>query len=172
MVQVEQIKHLVIADDDDDDQLLLQEVIKNYSDTIKITEICDGKKLMSFLSASQKEPSFSLLLLDLNMPYKNGAECLSEIKKNNKLAQLPIVILSTSRNIKDIEECYENGASLFFTKPCSFNSLKVLIHSILSIQWKKFKQLSKEQFMQIATQGFISLSEENVQSPFIYLQKK
>jgi CheY-like chemotaxis protein len=154
----DQITHLIIADDDEDDQMLLKEAIQEYSDAIELTTISDGKQLMNFLN---KGNTPELILLDLNMPYKNGTECLMEIKGNENLRHIPVVILSTSRNVRDIELCFNFGANLFFTKPCSFQSLKTLIRSILSINWSVFKAItSKQKFIQIATSGFLTAMEE------------
>lgn len=152
------IKHLIVADDDEDDQMLLKEAIEDYSNEIQITAIPDGRELMNRLSQEEKP---QLILLDLNMPYKNGTECLKEIKSNPKWQHIPVVILSTSRNTRDIEICFNYGANLFFTKPCSFYSLKTLIHSILSIDWTEFKTISsKHTFTQIATRGYIPTTQE------------
>lgn len=146
-----QIRHLIIADDDEDDQMLLKEAVEAYSKAILTTVIPDGKQLMHFLTNGNIP---ELLILDLNMPYKNGTECLMEIRSNDLLKSLPVVILSTSKNIRDIELCYNFGANLFFTKPCSFEALKTLVHSILSVNWCTFKTVStKQQFAQIAADG-------------------
>jgi CheY-like chemotaxis protein len=154
----DQIKHLIIADDDEDDQLLLKEAIQEYSDAIDLTVISDGKQLMNFLS---KGNAPDLILLDLNMPYKNGTECLMEIRATENLRHIPVVILSTSRNVRDIELCFNFGANLFFTKPCSFLSLKLLIRSILSINWSSFKTISsKQKFIHISTSGITTTIEE------------
>ena len=158
MSSTEQIKHLIIADDDEDDQMLLKEAIHEFSESILTTIIPDGKQLMNFLDKGNIP---ELLLLDLNMPYKNGTECLMEIRANEHLRDIPVVILSTSRNIRDIELCFNFGANLFFTKPCSFQSLKMLIRSILTISWSDFKPVSsKQKFTQIATSGLVPAIEE------------
>ena len=138
--------------------MLLKEAIQDFSDKIHITSIPDGRELMSRL-VQEKQPQ--LILLDLNMPYKNGTECLKEIKSNPQWQHIPVVVLSTSRNTRDIEQCFNYGANLFFTKPCSFHSLKTLIHSILCINWTEFKTItSKHTFTQIATRGYIPAIEE------------
>ena len=153
-----QIKHLIIADDDEDDQMLLKEAIHEYSTDIQCTPLGDGRQLINFL---KKSNASDLLLLDLNMPYKNGMECLIEIRAMESLQHLPIVILSTSRNVRDIELCYTHGANLFFTKPNSFILLKQLIHSILKINWSDFKPISsKQKFTQIAHSGLAPAIEE------------
>lgn len=158
MSLTEHIKHLIIADDDEDDQMLLKEAIQEYSDNILTTIISDGKQLMNFLNKGNIP---ELLLLDLNMPYKNGTDCLKEIRSTENLKHIPIVVLSTSRNALDIDSCFNFGANLFFTKPCSFQALKMLIRSILNINWKNFQSISSKQaFTQIATSGFVPAKEK------------
>jgi len=152
MSTTNQIKHLIIADDDEDDQMLLKEAIHEYSADIQYTPIHDGRQLMNFLKKGNVP---ELLLLDLNMPYKNGMECLIEIRSTESLKHLPVIILSTSRNVRDIELCFTHGANLFFTKPCSFLALKELVHSILQIKWADFRPItSRQKFTQIADSGF------------------
>jgi CheY-like chemotaxis protein len=152
------VRHLVIADDDEDDQMLLKEAIQEFSDAILTTIISDGRALMNFLNKGNLP---ELLLLDLNMPYKSGTECLKEIRSTEQLRNIPVVVLSTSRNARDIESCFHFGANLFFTKPCSFQALQMLIHSILNINWTSFQSISsKQRFTQIATSGFVPAEEE------------
>lgn len=132
----EVIKHLVIADDDLDDQMLVKEIVKEVAPKIKTTCINDGKQLMDWLNLGGKP---DLILLDLNMPYKTGAQCLNEIRSDHKLKTLPVIILSTSRNKKDIDLCYQSGADLFYSKPWNMDDSKTLIQSILAINWNTFK---------------------------------
>ena len=147
-------KYLIIADDDRDDQILLREAIDDYSSPPKISTVSDGCQLMDMISDSELP---DLVLLDLNMPNKNGLECLSEIRSNDKFKNIKIVILSTSKDIRDIEACYNNGANLFFSKPYTFESLKTLIHSVLNINWNEFpSMLNKHQFIRVATESKLS----------------
>lgn len=144
----ETVKKLIIADDDDDDQLMLKEIISDYSSFIKTTSIPDGKKLMEHLSKGEIP---DLLLLDLNMPYKTGIECLAELRTEKKFKKIPVVILTTSKNKKDIDLCYALGAKLFYPKPCDIESFRELIHSILEIDWNSFERAAdKEEFAKIA----------------------
>lgn len=157
MSTTNQIKHLIIADDDEDDQMLLKEAIHEYNSNIQCTSIYDGRQLLNFLKKGNMP---DLLILDLNMPYKNGIECLIEIRANESFNHIPVVILSTSRNVRDIELCYTYGANLFFTKPCSFILLKELIHSVLRINWSDFKNIaSRQKFIQIAHSGNAPIEE-------------
>jgi CheY-like chemotaxis protein len=132
----ELIKHLVIADDDLDDQILVKEIVKEYSPKTKTTCLNDGKQLMDWLNLGGKP---DLILLDLNMPYKTGPQCLNEIRSDHKLKTLPVIILSTSRNKRDIDLCYKSGADLFYSKPWNMDDSKSLIQSILAINWNTFK---------------------------------
>jgi len=144
-------KHLVIADDDIDDQLILKEIIEDYSRHIKTTCLGDGKQLMDHLF---KKNVPDLLFLDLNMPLKTGIQCLSEIRSDKKLKDLPVVVFSTSRNRHDMEQCFANGAQLFYSKPWDLDVFRKLIHSILDIDWQTFKKpKDKEEFYKIAVEG-------------------
>lgn len=145
----EAIKKLVIADDDLDDQMLIKEAIENYPQhTTDITQVNDGMKLMKYLQAGEVP---DLLLLDLNMPYKTGMECLQEIRQDDQLRKMPVVILSTSKGSPDIESCFSLGAQFFFTKPCSFGELQQLVHDILDIDWKHFPpHMDKSDFLRFA----------------------
>jgi CheY-like chemotaxis protein len=150
-ITISSVKKLIIADDDPDDQMLLKEALEDYLSYLNIIQVGDGLKLMQQL---QNTDLPDLVLLDLNMPNKDGIECLKEIKSSDTLRHLPIVVLSTSKRDADMELCFSNGAHLFFTKPCAYDSLKQMLHYILSIDWKRFPiNLSKKEFMHIAEQG-------------------
>ncbi len=154
VLSIPEVKKLIIADDDWDDQILLKEVIDNHEFAPNVVTVSDGNQL---ISAIQSGPAPDLILLDLNMPNKNGIECLIEIRASAVYSSLPIVVLSTSKDLKDIELCYANGAQLFFSKPYTFESLKGLINFIISIHWKNFpKKLDKVDFLRIAQKEWLS----------------
>lgn len=147
-IHFETLKNLIIADDDEDDQSMMKDIIFDYSSMIEITSITDGKKLMEQLS---NEDLPDLLLMDLNMPYKTGIQCLTEIRSDKRLKTIPVVIISTSKNRDDIDICFTLGAELFYSKSCDFTSYKELIHSILDIDWKFFvRAKNREEFARIA----------------------
>jgi CheY-like chemotaxis protein len=77
-----------------------------------------------------------LLFLDLNMPLKNGMECLKEIKSNNRLKDIFIAIYSTSDNEKDMDETFHNGANVYITKPNDFNLLKQILEKVVMTAYK------------------------------------
>ncbi len=127
---------VVIADDDTDDRELFEEAVIEINSTIKVQAVQDGLKLMNVLN----EPGATLpdiLFLDLNMPGKTGKECLREIKNNNRLKDLPVVIYSTSANILDIKETQGIGANLYIRKPDSFNAQVAVIKKVFSLDLEK-----------------------------------
>jgi CheY-like chemotaxis protein len=149
------VMSLVVADDDQDDQMLIREVMESYSVPPKVTVLTDGAKLMEYLYSSKKP---DLILLDLNMPYKTGLECLIEIRADDQLKDLPVVVFSTSKGTHDIDSCFLNGAQLFFTKPCTFDGLRSILHSLLMINWDLFpRSLSRDEFYRIARENSIAV---------------
>ena len=95
----------------------------------QITRVKDGEELMHYLrhqndfSNPEKAPEPSLILLDLNMPRKDGREALREIKSDPKLRHIPVVVLTTSRAEEDVVRSYEFGVNSFITKPLTFQGL-------------------------------------------------
>ena len=138
---------IILADDDLDDCMFFEEALKEFPLSIRLSIIHDGEKLMQQLNNnSEKLPD--LLFLDLNMPRKNGFECLSEIKRNDKLTHLPVIIISTSL-VKDVVNLlYKNGTQYFIRKPAEFSQLKQVIHQALSKMVKqKISQPPTEEFI-------------------------
>ncbi len=149
------IKKLIIADDDHDDQILLKEAIDDFEMQPSTKMVSDGCQL---IAALENDLLPDLVLLDLNMPNKNGIECLLEIRSKSGFDKLPIVVLSTSKDPHDIEACFNSGANLFFSKPYTFRELKTLVHSILNIEWQTFfeHRPTKNEFLAIALKGQFS----------------
>jgi len=137
---------IFLADDDEDDQLLFNDVLKELSSSIELTVARDGEHLMKLLNNLTDLPD--ILFLDLNMPLKNGFECLEEIKANKKFENLPIIIFSTSSQPSAVELVYQHGAHLYVRKPNDFTNLKKIIHYVLSVNWRNnLLQPSKEKFV-------------------------
>ena len=80
-----------------------------------------------------------ILFLDLNMPCKNGMECLQEIRSNKKLQKLMVAVFTTSSNQRYIDTAFEAGANLYIVKPGNFNELTVTIEKVLSLDWRKYQ---------------------------------
>lgn len=128
-------QHVFIADDDEDDRFLFQEVIKELPYLVHLSVARDGEEALRALNDMPQLPD--VLFLDLNMPIKNGLECLQEIKENIKLKRLPIVIFSTSSFPGNINKVYDAGAHLYIRKPNDFLSFRKVIHHVFSINWKE-----------------------------------
>jgi CheY-like chemotaxis protein len=122
--------HVLLADDDSDDCMLFKEALEELPLTTSLSMVHNGEELMQFLD-TKTEGLPHILFLDLNMPRKNGMECLTQIKLNKNLKQLPVIIFSTSFNQEEVNLLYKNGAQHYIHKPNEFNELKELIHASL-----------------------------------------
>jgi CheY-like chemotaxis protein len=127
---------ILMADDDQDDCLLVKEAFAENRLKNNIHFVEDGEALLDYLynrdkfSDSFRYPRPGLILLDLNMPRKDGREALREIKSNPNLRSIPIVVLTTSKEEEDIYKSYNLGANSFVTKPVTFEGLVEVIRSI------------------------------------------
>lgn len=142
---------LLLADDDKDDCLFFQDALKELPLSTQLLTVHDGEQLIQLLEA-ETEQLPHVLFLDLNMPRKNGLECLSEIKLNNKLKRLFVIIFSTSLEQGTVNLLYKNGAQLYIRKPAEFARLKKVIHQALtvfaeSLSTGNIEQLAKENFV-------------------------
>lgn len=130
---------IFLADDDEDDRLFFQEVINEMPYLIHLSMARNGEETITKLMQLSQLPD--LLFLDLNMPLKNGLECLQEVKNHHQLKKLPVIIFSTSSYPSMINQVYDAGAHLYIRKPNNFLSFRNLIQHVLSINWKD--QLSR-----------------------------
>lgn len=126
---------ILIAEDDADDRFLLQAAFEENGFTDKLHFVNNGVELMEFLTGivRQSDPPFSLprfILLDLNMPKKDGREVLMEIKEDQELKKIPVVIFSTTSNEQEMRRCYELGANSYITKPNSFEHLLKIVANL------------------------------------------
>jgi CheY-like chemotaxis protein len=124
-------KTILLADDDIDDRELFEDIVKEINPSISVRCVPDGTELMRTLRSSNVIPD--LLFLDLNMPGKNGKECLREIRANNGLKNLKVIIYSTSSLAQDIYDTHGFGANLFLKKPSSYNVALDSLRKILSM---------------------------------------
>ncbi len=118
-------RFILLADDDDDDRFLFQEALNEITLPTQLGSVRDGEQLMDFLAGNSLP---DVLFLDLNMPRKDGFQCLLEIKKNEKLKKLPVIIFSTSFQPDAVDKLYENGAQYYIRKPSNFEHFKKVIH--------------------------------------------
>ncbi len=141
---------ILVAEDDDEDQMLLQEAMEEHklSNTLKF--VSDGEELLDYLKNEGKyankeaHPSPGLILLDLNMPRKDGREALAEIKADEKLKLIPVVILTTSKAEEDIVRSYQLGVNSFITKPVTFEQL-VDVSGAIGKYWFEIVELPSRQ---------------------------
>jgi two-component system, response regulator len=129
---------ILLADDDLDDLMMTQEALQQSRLGNDLRMVLDGEELMDYLfrrgqyASPADAPQPGLILLDLNMPKKDGREALAEIKTDPKLRKIPVIVLTTSRAEEDIFRTYDLGVSSFITKPVTFEGLveamKVLAH--------------------------------------------
>ncbi|ADY30292.1 MULTISPECIES: response regulator [Cellulophaga] len=129
------IMNIVLADDDSDDRLLFEEAIEEIDVKTNLSLFKDGKELIDYLVLPEAVLP-EIVFLDLNMPVKNGMQCLKEIRNNDTLKDLCVAIYSTSSSEQDIEETFVNGANIYINKPNSFSALKKVIEKIVKINWQ------------------------------------
>ena len=137
---------LLLADDDADDCLFFKDALAELDVAASLTVVSDGVELMDFLRDETRFPS--VLYLDLNMPRKNGVECLVEIRAIDKLKHMPIVIFSTSFNVDMVNALYDSGATYYIRKPAEFKILKdVILKSIQLVSELNGVKPAKEAFV-------------------------
>jgi CheY-like chemotaxis protein len=138
--------YLLLADDDIDDCLFFREAMEELPVHASLTTVNDGVQLIQYLKKNP-HPFPSILYLDLNMPRKNGFECLAEIKSNDNLKNLPVIIYSTSFDPDIADRLYENGAHFYIRKPPEFPDLKkVILNQSTSLQTAKKASPQKKNF--------------------------
>jgi two-component system response regulator len=118
-----------MADDDADDRQMTQEAFAEAKLANDLRFVCDGEELMDYLKRRgkykdpAKSPRPAILLLDLNMPKKDGREALGEIKADQALRQIRVIVLTTSKAEEDLNKVYDISAASFITKPVNFEAL-------------------------------------------------
>ncbi|TRX60534.1 response regulator [Fulvivirga sp. M361] len=113
---------IMIAEDDLDDRLLIEDAFKENGISLLTTSFAgDGDELLTLLKDRVELPD--IIMLDLNMPKKDGREALKEIRANNLLKHIPIIIFTTSNAEEDIRLAYQEGGNTYITKPSLFSEL-------------------------------------------------
>ena len=135
-LQLRQPVPILMAEDDEDDRLLAQDAFNESCLTNPLFFVKDGEELLDYLYhrgryvAAEQFPQPGLILLDLNMPKKDGREALQEIKADANLRHIPIIVLTTSQEEEDVLRSYSLGVSSFITKPVTFEQLVEVIQCI------------------------------------------
>ena len=120
---------ILLADDDEDDRLMARDALRDARVHNELRFVTDGVELLQFLrregpfAAEGAAPRPGLILLDLNMPRKDGREALAEIKQDPDLRRIPVIVLTTSKAEEDLIRSYDLGVNSFITKPVTFLGL-------------------------------------------------
>lgn len=138
---------ILLADDDEGDRMLFKEAFSELKIKTNVNLAINGEELMSYLTGKNVQLP-DLIFLDLNMPRKNGLECLIEIRNNEKLKDISVAIYSTSDNESDMDETFRNGANVYITKPNDFNVLKQVLEKAVKTAFQYHnKSLNRENFL-------------------------
>jgi len=128
-----QAVHILLIEDNEGDILLTKEALENAKILVRLSVVKDGKQATDFLN---KEMAYAdtgtpdLILLDVNLPKKNGHEVLQFIKMNDSLKHIPVIMLTTSSSEKDINFSYNNYANCYITKPVDVNDFLGVVTTI------------------------------------------
>lgn len=139
---------ILVAEDDEEDRMLVQEALEESRLANQLFFVTDGEELMAYLrhegkyADTEKFPMPGLILLDLNMPRKDGREAMKELKADPHLRIIPTVVLTTSKAEEDIIRTYDMGVNSFITKPVTFSSL-VNVMRTLGKYWFEIVELPK-----------------------------
>ena len=138
--------NILLADDDHDDCLFFTDALDELALNTSLVTVHDGEQLMQYLkTVSANLPD--ALFLDLNMPRKNGFECLTEIKTHQIFKNLPVIVYSTSFDAEKANQLYNLGANYYICKPTNFEDLKKVIHKAILLVNQNSGQASKENFL-------------------------
>ncbi|TDH28041.1 response regulator [Segetibacter sp. 3557_3] len=121
--------NILIADDDKDDADFLSEGISKIISSYEVFHATDGGKCITYLKTN---PPPELIFLDLNMPVRNGVECLKQIRLNPVLKTTWVIVYSTSHNMRDIDTCYKEQADFYLIKPVTLSGLTNILEQLFS----------------------------------------
>ncbi|GAB2676201.1 response regulator [Flavihumibacter cheonanensis] len=130
--------YILVAEDDADDRFLLETAFAENGFKGKLEFVENGVELLDYLRNLKKEdantdhPLPGFILLDLNMPKKDGREVLKEIKEDPRFKKIPVIVFTTTKNENEINRCYELGANTYVVKPVGFENLVKTIEDIRS----------------------------------------
>jgi CheY-like chemotaxis protein len=125
---------ILLVDDDEDDRKLFCEAVGEYDKTIICIAAVDGQEALEYLSdAANPAPDF--IFLDLRMPGLSGQQCLEEIKRDARLASIPVIVYTTSRDVKESESLKKLGAVHFMSKPVLPDDVYYMVSFVLGENW-------------------------------------
>ena len=133
---------LLLAEDNDDDAAILKEVFSRQK-FLRIVDVArDGEEALAYLHEmiNQGKQNPDLVILDINMPRKNGFEVLDEMKKDLRLKKIPVIMLTCSERQEDINRAYQTGAATYFTKPMTLETYEALAE-VLNYYWGRYAKM-------------------------------
>ncbi|HXB43201.1 MAG TPA: response regulator [Puia sp.] len=142
--------HILLVEDNEGDILLTREALEDAKIIVKLSVAKDGKEAIDFVNRQGKYTDADvpdLVLLDINLPKKNGHEVLKYIKENEQLKHMPVIMLTTSSSDKDINSSYNNYANCFITKPVEVNDFLTVVSTIENF-WISIVRLSTTKAIQ------------------------
>ncbi len=145
-MKIKKTVHILLVEDNEGDIMLTKEILEEIAMDITLSVIKDGKQAIDFLNQNEEYKSASLpdlILLDINLPKKNGHEVLKYVKENEKLKHIPIIMLTTSSSEQDINLTYFNHANCYITKPSDVNEYIEAISAIVNF-WLNICELPNQ----------------------------
>jgi len=129
-----EIKRVLLAEDDEDDILMFQEAMAEVELPYELIVAKDGVEVIDLLKGEEESPD--IVFMDINMPRKNGFECLTEIREILSESEIPVIFLSTHQNEELIKTAKKLGASGYIKKPTSFKKFKTALNDVVTRNWK------------------------------------
>lgn len=148
--------NILLADDDIDDCQFFKEALEAFELPTNVIAVHDGEQLMQLITLETYQLP-DVLFLDLNMPRKNGFECLSEIKNSKRLNRLPVIIFSTSYEQEVVNQLYKNGAQYFIRKPADFEQFKKIVQYTIQLIGKKNILTPSRENFELTAQNILSV---------------
>jgi CheY-like chemotaxis protein len=140
----------LLVDDDQDDQYFFREALTHLDGNFRLSSASSHHEALTFLNAHT--PHF--IFLDINMPIANGKDCLKYIRSNKKFDEVFVIMLTTSSNEKDIDDCYSLGANLYVSKPLSSSEYTAIIKNIFFLHEKnELRHRTRNKFVLDHDQG-------------------
>jgi CheY-like chemotaxis protein len=125
---------IVYTDDDDDDLGFFREALAEIDKPTRLETFTGSNDLFTYLYAPEP-PVMDILFLDINMPGKNGLDCLYEIRQSTRYSKIPVIMFTTSMRPLDIEASYLKGANMYMKKPAGFRELVATLQKLFSDRW-------------------------------------
>ena len=143
------IRHIriLLADDDADDRFFFRAALSNSAINAELTTVENGQQLIDFLATALNASAPDVIFLDINMPGIDGKACLREIRHQGQFADTPVIVLSTSTRVKDIDETYRDGANMYISKTSFYLDSIRWIEKLFPSDWREgLRHPTREKF--------------------------